>query len=199
MSEQFKPNSEHSKTENEPLLEAGHVEKLLEASTERSPAELHTEAAQKQATVEKAQEAVRSNAETNEDDNPLARHEAVEAAKTAGVPAPPPNTFLRKQTLKRELATIQRKESTPDRALSKIIHNPLVSSVSEVTGKTISRPSGLLGGGIVAFLGTGGYLYLAKHIGFVYQPAVFLLLLAAGFALGLLLEMLLRAVTSRKA
>ena len=121
-----------------------------------------------------------------------------EAAAASQAPVAPPNTFLRKQTLTRELKTIQRKESAPDRTLSKIIHQPAIRAVSEATSKTLSRPSGLLGGGILAFAGTGGYLYLAKHIGFSYQSSVFLVLLVAGFGLGLALEALLRLFTSRR-
>jgi len=43
----------------------------------------------------------------------------------------------------------------------------------------------LLGGGILALLGTSSYLYLAKHIGFTYNYSVFLILFFGGFILGL--------------
>lgn len=174
----------------EALLPAGEIEKLLEAHTERSPAEMQAEAAEQQATLEKA----RTAAETIERDDPLARLQQAEAEAARHAPAPPPNTFLQKQTLQRELKSIQRKESAPARALSKLIHQPVVSKTSEVAGKTISRPSGLLGGGIFAFLGTSTYLYLAYHIGFTYQPTVYLVLLVVGFALGILAEYALRLV-----
>lgn len=172
---------------HEALLPAGEVEKLLEATTERSPAEMQAEAAEQQATLEKA----RTDAETIERDDPLARLQQAESESAKQAPTPPPNAFLQKQSLQRELTSIQRKESAPARALSKIIHQPVIRTTSEAAGKTISRPSGLLGGGIVAFLGTSVYLYLAYHIGFTYQPTVFLVLLVAGFALGILIEYVL--------
>jgi hypothetical protein len=69
---------------------------------------------------------------------------------------------------------------------------------SEAAGRTVSRPSGLLGGGLVAFLGTTGYLYLARHIGFTYNYLVFLLLLAGGFILGVSLELLVHLATGSR-
>ena len=174
----------------EALLPAGEVEKLLEATTERSPAEIQAEAAEQQATLEKA----RTAAETIERDDPLARLEAAESEAAKQAAAPPPNTFLQKQSLQRELKSIQRKESAPARALSKVIHQPVISKTSEIAGNTISRPSGLLGGGILAFIGTSVYLYLAYYIGFTYQPTVFLVLLVAGFAAGIAVEYALRLI-----
>lgn len=186
MSEQAPKSQEYA----EALLPQGEVEKLLEATTERSPAELKAEADKQQAVVESAREAV----QTVERDDPLARLQAHEAQSTDAAPAPPPDKFLKKQTLKRELQSIQRKESAPARTLSKVVHQPTIQAVSEVAGKTVSRPSGLLGGGFVALVGTSVYLYLAYHIGFTYQPTVFLLLLVVGFALGLAGELLVRLV-----
>lgn len=100
------------------------------------------------------------------------------------------NQDLKKVTLQRELTQIRRHLSAPERTLSKVIHQPVVRAVSEVSGKTISRPSGLLGGGILAFTGTTGYLLLAKNQGFKYNYAVFLALFAGGFVLGLILELI---------
>lgn len=98
---------------------------------------------------------------------------------------------LQKIGLNQQLKQIRRKLPASQRTLSKVVHQPVVKAVSEVSAKTITRPSGLLGGGICAFLGSSGYLYLAKHIGFQYNYLVFLLLFVGGFAVGLALELLL--------
>ena len=82
-----------------------------------------------------------------------------------------------------------------DRALSRIIHQPVVSRLSEGVGQSLTRPSGLLGGSLVAFLGSSGYLYLARHIGFTYNYSVFWLLLVGGFVFGIGLEMLVWLLT----
>ena len=123
--------------------------------------------------------------------------EALKASEKAAQPVTPSyiNRELKQITLQRELQQIRRKLPAPQRLLSRIIHQPVVRTVSQVAGQTVSRPSGLLGGSLVAFLGTSGYLYLARHIGFTYNYLVFLVLLAAGFVLGLGLEFLVYLAT----
>lgn len=101
------------------------------------------------------------------------------------------NRDLKKVTLQRELTQIRRHLTKSERALSKVIHQPVVRAVSEASSKTISRPSGLLGGGVLAFLGTSGYLLLAKNQGFSrYNYAIFLILFLAGFVIGMILELI---------
>lgn len=102
---------------------------------------------------------------------------------------------LRNVTRSRSLHKLWRQESLPVRTFSKVVHQPAVQAVSEGASKTISRPSGMLGGGLVALLGTSIYLYLAHHMGFTYNSGVFLILFAGGFVLGLLLEFLVYLAT----
>jgi len=129
-------------------------------------------------------------------DNPLERLQASEKAAQPAVPTHI-NQELKSITLRRELQQLRRQLPAPQRALSKLIHQPIIRAVSEATGQTVSRPSGLLGGGLVAFIGTSGYLYLARHQGFTYNYTVFLALFVGGFALGLLLEFFVHLATSR--
>lgn len=89
---------------------------------------------------------------------------------------------------------IRSKLSKPDKTFSKVIHNKTVESVSEVSSKTIARPSGLLGGGICALLGSAYLLYMTKHYGFEYNYFVFFLLFVGGFFVGMFGELLLRYV-----
>jgi translation elongation factor EF-G len=70
------------------------------------------------------------------------------------------------------------------RAMSKVIHQPVIDNVSEVVSKTIGRPSGIIGGGLMALVGTSIYYVLARHFGYSYNSFVFLLLLTVGFFLG---------------
>jgi hypothetical protein len=135
-------------------------------------------------------------AETNRTEtapNPLDKLQAAEKASQTMEPRQV-NTQLKQITLQRELQHIRRKLPRPERVLSRIVHQPVVRAVSESASKTISRPSGLLGGGLVAFIGTSGYLYLARHIGFTYNYLIFLVLLAGGFVIGLALELLVYVV-----
>lgn len=135
-------------------------------------------------------------AETAQADQHKALNESLKAAEgVAPAPQQTINRELKSITLRRELNGLQRKESMPERTLSKVIHQPAVRKVSEVASGTVSRPSGILGGGILAFIGTSSYLYLAKHMGFEYNFGVFILLFVGGFVLGLVLEMLVHLAT----
>lgn len=103
-------------------------------------------------------------------------------------------TTMKSQTYTRTLGRIRSRLSMPDKALSKVMHNKIIEPLSEGLGKTAARPSGLLGGGIVALLGSTVLLYMAKHYGFRYNFFVFFILLAGGFIMGILAELLIRSV-----
>lgn len=170
---------------------------------EHAPARTkHEKHAVKHNRLEEARHA--REAISHEAESAAAPLERIHASEKASQPTQPNlgiNRELKAITLRRELQHIRRKLPAPQRTLSKVIHQPAVRVVSEATGKTVSRPSGLLGGGLVALIGTSAYLYLAKHIGFEYNYGVFLILFAGGFALGLLIELLIHAAfrANRKA
>jgi hypothetical protein len=171
-------------TEREIVPGNGHAEKPKHSEADRAK------------QTEKARASV-EHAAARHKTNPV---EHLQAAEKASEPAQ--HTYINRElksiTLRRELQQIRRKLPAPQRALSKLIHQPAVRVVSEGVGKTVSRPSGLLGGGLVAFIGSSGYLYLAKHMGYTYNYFVFLVLFAGGFALGLILELTVYSLTRRK-
>lgn len=121
--------------------------------------------------------------------NPM---EKLKATENAGAPTQPLslNSELRAITLRRELQHIRRKLSKPQQTLSKVVHQPLIRAVSEGAGKTVSRPSGLLGGGIVSFVGVATYYLLVRHMGYAYNNAIFFMLFIGGFIAGVIIEML---------
>lgn len=189
--------SEHIKItpEKQEKLAAPEQPELLAAQA--SPEKL---AAAEKAHVEAAHEARAVIAETTAADtglNPLERLEAAEKTPQTAGPAHV-NQELKTLTLRRELQQIRRRLPAPQRALSHVIHQPVVRVISETTSKTVSRPSGLLGGGLVAFLGTSGYLYLAKQNGFRYNYVIFIVLFGGGFILGLILELLVHLATASR-
>lgn len=104
-------------------------------------------------------------------------------------------TFRRKQNMKH----IQNKLPVAERALSKFAHQPAVSAVSEVSSKTVTRPSGLLGGGLMAFVGSLAYLLLANHVGFTYNYLLFVIFFVGGFVVGLIFELLAHTIRRRHA
>lgn len=95
---------------------------------------------------------------------------------------------LRSMTYKRSLTRLQKRESLTDRTLSKIVHSAPVYASSEALSKTIARPSGLIGGGICALLGTSIFLAIARHYGYRYNFLIFVACYAAGLLVGLLIE-----------
>ena len=97
---------------------------------------------------------------------------------------------LKNLTFQRTLTHIRHKLSGPDKTLSKVIHQPVVKTLSKAGEQTIARPSGILGGSIFAFIGSTVFLYSAKHYGFRYNYLMFAIFFIAGFAVGLTVEML---------
>lgn len=101
---------------------------------------------------------------------------------------------LKRDAYARSLKKIHSELHPAARAFSKLVHHKAVETASEVSGKTIARPSGILGGGIAAFVGSGLLLYLARYYGFEYNFTTFLLLLSVGFVIGLVVELLFRTL-----
>lgn len=108
------------------------------------------------------------------------------------------NAELKDMAYRRTLRRTQAKLSAPDRTLSKVIHHPVVEAVSEVAGKTVARPSGILAGGIFAFIGSSAFLWIARHYGYEYNYLLFALFFIGGFFVGLLLELFIRVASKRR-
>jgi len=96
------------------------------------------------------------------------------------------------------LARIQHKLPTYKRSFSRLAHNPVVDKVSAVSAQTVARPSGILGGGLCAFLGSLIALYYSKHYGFKYNYLLLLMLFVAGYLVGASLELVVWVFYSRK-
>lgn len=84
-----------------------------------------------------------------------------------------------------------------EKVLSKVIHQPAVETVSVYAGKTVARPSGILGGALTSLIGSTVVLYIAKHYGFTYNFSLFFILFVAGFCVGLLIEAASRLLSNR--
>ena len=64
------------------------------------------------------------------------------------------------------METVQSQLPKSSRAFSKVIHNPTVEKVSEVTGRTVARPNAILSGSMAAFVLTLAIYTLAKINGY---------------------------------
>lgn len=174
-----------------------------------SPENGHEANTHLQEVLKQKVERARSDAEHHKKSLETARHEterhAEPAQKVEDESSEAPDelhTFAGHQLLKSEayhqlLSQAQRKLSKRSRMLSKFIHRPAIETASEIGSKTAARPSGLLGGGIGAFLGSCVLLYTSKTYGFEYNFSLFIILFCAGFIAGLVTEVLVRTFKKR--
>lgn len=96
---------------------------------------------------------------------------------------------LKKTAYKKSLSQARSNMSVTERLVSKVIHRPGIERASNIGSKTVARPSGLLGGGIVMFIGSSALLFAAKRYGFTYNYSVIVILFVVGFFVGLALEL----------
>lgn len=93
---------------------------------------------------------------------------------------------------KQNLKNIRRDLGTTDRIISKIIHSPVLDKISEKSSSSIARPSGILGGSILAFLGSLSYLIFVKYVGITYNYLFFFGFFFLGFIVGIIIEFIIR-------
>ena len=105
---------------------------------------------------------------------------------------------LKTQAYNRTLDRIRQRLSAPEKVMSKTMHHKVVDAVSSGVAQTAARPSGILGGGIAALIGSSVLLYMAKHYGFRYNFLVVFVLLGGGFAAGIAIELLIRVIAKAK-
>jgi hypothetical protein len=101
-------------------------------------------------------------------------------------------------SLTQKLRDIRHVLRPSEKRFSKIIHNHTVSTVSEATAKTVARPYAVLAGGFFACVGSAIYMYYTRHLGYKYNFFVPILLFGAGLAVGIVVEVLFRAVNRGK-
>jgi len=112
-------------------------------------------------------------------------------------PAPSPHHATKqiKQQKFNEIMMITQKHlKYPSRQFSKLIHNKNVEAISEVGAATIARPSGILGGSIIAIAGSIAILMIARQVGFRVPSSVFVTLFIIGFFVGIFMDAIIRAV-----
>lgn len=187
MSEKHNGHEQHK--QHEQLVSSEHADRLHE----------HTKEQAAKAAQEKAGENLAQIQE-------LARAEAQESQSiTTEQEAPPDDDSLlgMQQSLKntsyaRTLAKTRQKLPKAARSFSKIVHNNVVDTVSNVSAQTIARPSGVLGGSISAFIGSIVVLYYSRHYGFAYNYFLLFVLFVGGFLIGASLELAIWFFYGRK-
>lgn len=143
--------------------------------------------------VETIRQSVESQALSTEDITNSRETDDSQPAQIFGV-----QRELKAQAYKNTLQRTRQHLPVNERLFSKFIHSTGVERVSSALGNTIARPSGVISGALVALLGTSFVLYAAKHHGFTYNNAIFFLLFAGGFIVGILLELGTKLLSQRR-
>lgn len=182
----------------------------LKHSPERSAEVIDT-----RAEVARAQERLREAAEQAEKD-PIAGHieSLAKSAETQAISGKEHNVGdkqtetttqsfghtkqLKQESYTRTLRKIRSDMNLPDRAMSRVIHQPVIESVSNGLARTAARPSVFFGGSLGALLGSGTLLYLSRQNGFTYNYSVFLVMFVCGFILGGLVEVIFKLLFKRR-
>lgn len=176
MSEKHIPtfeSHESGKLDSEKLKE--HNERLRENREKAAEKAEHD-----QPSIEKIRESIEKRADSKDD---ALKYDTSEAKSPVYTSA-----NLGKMASKRMRIRVQKQLPRPDRAFSKVIHQPVVEAVSNVAEGTIARPSGLLFAGLCSAVSSIAILYICRHYGYEYNFAIGLFFLAVGFVAGILLE-----------
>jgi len=100
------------------------------------------------------------------------------------------NKQLKDMAYLRAMTRVRKHLSLPSKAFSKVVHSKAVERPSEIIGNTVARPSGMLGGALVATIGSSALLWITKHYGYEYNYLAVILLFVIGLTLGLAMELL---------
>ena len=94
----------------------------------------------------------------------------------------------KKLTYKATMRRVESKLPAYQRNFSKVINNDTVDKVSNISSKTVARPSALMGGGVVAFLALLIVTIFANRYGWEVSGSEFIVFMIIGWTLGLLAE-----------
>lgn len=95
------------------------------------------------------------------------------------------------------MAEATRTMSAPQRLLSTVLHNRVLSFLSDILGSTVARPNALFGGAMLSFIVTLSTYLLAKNLGYAlsgFEPVGAFII---GWLLGVLYD-LIRSVTAKR-
>lgn len=185
MSEKLTPKGPESISD----AESKEVRKQLEKMAEK----LRNEAEKESKSHERKRDAI--EARKSAENEAISGKEKAPSASEKKRQREPVHKHVKKQTYKATMRRVESKLPAYQRTFSRVINNDTVDKVSNVAGRTVARPSAILGGGVIAFLGLGIVTLVANSQGFpVNSGAVFISLLLIGWAVGLIVEGIYRAV-----
>lgn len=183
MSEQSTPNLSPEKDKNNETL-SRHPEREA-VSNEHEPVN-HERGERQREQVEAARSEVEKESVQTEKHSDGKQQEPIRITKED-----------KQRSYNMMLSRIQSRLPAASKSFSKVIHNKYVERTSETLGKTIARPSGILGGAMAATLGLVVMLYFARRNGFALSGSELGIFLIVGWVIGLSLEGIGRLVNRR--
>lgn len=178
MSERLSPSPESHRSP-EKHAEAEHTpEKQAHAKKEHEP-----KSHEKKTDLESIKKSIESSAVSGKE------YSVGEKGSTNESDSPTNTKELKKSAYRKVIKQAQAHLNKTEKSFSKFIHKPTVEKVSDVSAKTIARPTGLLFGSIFAFLASSAFYYISKRSGFEYNYFVFIAVFIGGYFFGLLVEM----------
>ncbi len=172
--------AEHAKTES---LKAEKKEHKI-SSAEIAKGEKDLSEKRKQAEKKLAEQREKEEQEKQAEKTKPEKHDAEPKAKD-------PNSYSkleRKQAYRKEIKKVQAQLPSGARRFSKIVHNPVVEKVSDVSAKTVFRPSALVGGSLAGLVVGSIFYFLAKTNGYTFPALTIVALLILGALVGVVLE-----------
>lgn len=186
MSERIR-NQEHSRGRENGHENNTHLQEVLKHKVEQA----HADAEKHKGSLEHARKEAEKHAESTRPVETESHQTPPELHTFAG------HQLLKSNAYKQVLKQTQKRLSKSSKMFSNVIHQKTIETVSEVGSKTAARPSGLLGGGIGAFIGSCALLYASKNLGFEYNFSLFIILFCMGFLAGISLEIVFRLFRKR--
>ena len=199
MSQRIEKNSQPgSENANKVDLSVKKSHNTEATHTPESKARAHAEKAEK---LEKAKKTIehQKQKEQKEKHQPVSKKDLEKPHPTAEKKDPSSYTPSQKKSVyKKEIKSVQSHLPRGSRVFSKIVHNPVIEKVSDVTAVTIFRPSALIGGSLAGLIFGIAIYVAAQYYGYIMPNWILVALLIAGALLGLILEAFAKLLTRGK-
>lgn len=201
MTERLSPNPEHNERSERDARELERLARQPETDTAKVEADRAAAEREQRTAAEKLEQL---KAKPEREPQKLERQTERQAQKGER-PEPakperqaPSSRNDRQAAYRQEIATIRQHLSPTARTLSRIVHAPVIETVSEALEETVMRPSLVLGGAIGALL-SGSILYLfAKVRGYPARGGIWLVGLVVGAIIGAIIELIIYLLRRRQ-
>lgn len=100
------------------------------------------------------------------------------------------------RTAEQTLLKVQKNLPPIQRQFSRVVHNPVIETVSNIAGGTVARPSGLLSAGVFSLISSLVVVMICRFYGYEYNFVIGMAFFVLGFLVGLAIEFLIKLLKS---